>query len=170
MQKNRTMSRRKFIKSAAASLAFPTLIPASAIGKNGFTSASDRIVFGCIGLGGQGRHNMRAFAAQPDTQIVALCDVDTGEGKFHNSFGFPGSPNGLTPALKDLRKTQARYNKASPKNNIKLYGDFRELLQRGDIDAVTVCTPDHWHGIITKTALQNGKDVYCEKPLVNSIP
>lgn len=170
MKKKHSVSRRQFIKAAAVSLTFPTLIPASALGKNGFTAPSDRIVFGCIGLGGQGRHNMRAFASQADTQIVALCDVDTGEGEFHNSFGFPGSPNGLTPGLNDLLKTQSRYNKPSSKDNIKLYGDFRELLARDDIDAVTVCTPDHWHGIITKTALENGKDVYCEKPLVNSIP
>jgi predicted dehydrogenase len=52
----------------------------------------------------------------------------------------------------------------------KTYADFQELLARPDIDAVTVCTPDHWHGLITVAAARAGKDIYCEKPLTNSIP
>ena len=162
------MKRRTFLKTTAA-LAAPTIIPASVLGKNGQVVPSDRIVFGCIGLGGQGRHNMRAFINQPDTQVVALCDVDTGEGEFRNSFGYPGSPNGSTPGLENLKQQYERKGLEILNKDIALTSDFRDIISRDDIDAVTVCTPDHWHGLITKAALDAGKDVYCEKPLVNSI-
>lgn len=162
------MKRRTFLKTTAV-LATPTIIPASVLGKNGHVAPSNRIVFGCIGLGGQGRHNMRAFINQQDTQVVALCDVDTGEGEFRNTYGYPGSPSGTTPALQNLKQQYKRKGLEVSDKDIAIYSDFRELIARKDIDAVTVCTPDHWHGLITKVALGSGKDVYCEKPLVNSI-
>ena len=167
-KRKKLMNRRTFLK-AAVTITAPTIIPASALGKNGHVAPSNRIVFGCIGLGGQGRHNMRAFINQPDTQVVALCDVDTGEGEFRNSFGHPGSPNGTLPGLQNLKEQYQRRGVDVADKDIALSTDFRELIASPDIDAVTVCTPDHWHGLITLMALESGKDVYCEKPLVNTI-
>ena len=173
MSKTNYFGRRDFlkitVKSTAAAIGLPYIIPASALGKNGHTVPSDRIVFGCIGLGGQGRGNMRAFANQQDTQVVALCDVDQGNDEFQNSFGYPGSQNGIQPALQNLVESYERRGVEISSKSIATYTDFRELVARRDIDAVTVCTPDHWHGVITKAALESGKDVYCEKPLVNTI-
>ena len=154
-------NRRKFLKTTAAAMAAPLIIPGSALGKNGAVAPGDRIVFGCIGLGGQGQHNMRAFINEPDTQIVALCDVDKG--------GSPDQVQGLTRASMEAVQACRRKGVAIDLDAFAQYTDFRELLARDDIDAVTVCTPDHWHGIITLAALQAGKDVYCEKPLVNSV-
>jgi len=166
------ISRRSFLKRSAGTLVgtllFPYFVPASALGKNGFTVPSDRITMGCIGLGGQGTYNMRNFIQQPDAQVIALCDVDRGS----TDYGIlnAGSYFGLEPALKRALDEYARQNRPVNTESISLYTDFRELLAREDIDAVTVCTPDHWHGLITIAAAKAGKDIYCEKPLVNSIP
>ena len=167
------MKRRDFLKRsglAAAGLAAPLIVPASALGRAGAVAPSDRIVMGCIGLGGQGTFNMRAFINQPDTEVVALCDVDEGVGDFDMLYQEPGNNRaGLNPALTKAVQYYQEKGVAVNKDRFAKYTDFRELLQRSDIDAVTVCTPDHWHGLISIAAAEAGKDVYCEKPLVNSV-
>jgi len=154
--------RREFIKSMAAAAAAPMIIPASVLGKNGAVAPSNRIVFGCIGVGGQGQHNMRAFINEPDTQIVALCDVD-------DSLPPKDQNQGLKRGLAEAVATYQKKGVDAAEKDFSVYTDFRELLQRDDLDAVTVCTPDHWHGAITQAAVKSGRDVYCEKPLVNTI-
>lgn len=145
-------SRRTFLRTSAAvaasAVAAPMIIPASALGKDGAVAPSNRIVFGCIGLGGQGRHNMGQFLGRDDCQVVALCDVDTNHRKAA------------------LTQVAGKYKSEA---GIGLYTDFRELVARKDIDAVTVCTPDHWHALASIGAANNGKDIYCEKPLSNSV-
>lgn len=98
---------------------------------------------GCIGTGGQGTSNMKGFRAKSGCQVVALCDVDAGH-------------------LEEARLT-AELDAGS------CYGDFRRLLARDDIDAVSIATPDHWHVPISIAAVKAGKDVYCEKPLTLTI-
>ncbi len=167
------MKRREFLKStglAAAAAVAPTIIPGSAFGKNGAVAPSERIVLGCIGLGGQGTHNMRAFINQPDTEIIALCDTDEGVGDFDMLYQEPGNNRaGLNPAVQKAIAAYKAQGVTKSKNDFATYIDYRELLDRKDIDAVTVCTPDHWHGLISIAAAKAGKDIYCEKPLVNSV-
>lgn len=166
----RRMFLQKTIKSGLAIAAAPSIIPGSVLGKNGTVPPSDRIVMACIGLGGQGTYNMRAFINQPDTEIIALCDVDEGVGDFDMLYQEPGNNRaGLKPAVEkaiDYYKNKGITKKAK---DFSLYPDFRQCLARNDIDAVTVCTPDHWHGLISIHAARAGKDIYCEKPLVNSV-
>jgi len=99
--------------------------------------ANERIHTGHIGLGGQGNSNFRALA----NHAVALCDVDSGH---------------LERAMKAA---------AGRGRDCEAYGDYRKLLDRKDIDAVVVSTPDHWHALATIDACNAGKHVYCEKPL-----
>jgi len=145
------ISRRTFIKrTGIASLgvtAFPHIIPSTALGADGAIAPSNRIVMGAIGTGGQGMYDMRTFLGNPEVQIVAVCDVD----RDHRD-----------DAKKAVDQKYGNTDCAS-------YNDFCEVLARPDIDAVTVCTPDHWHGLICIMAAKNGKDMYCEKPLVNAI-
>lgn len=133
------LNRREFIKQGAAgaiSLAmFPGLVRKVA--------ASDRLRIAHIGLGGMGNQHMKWFAALPEVEIVALCDVDQAH---------------LQSTLKTLEGLQ-------PGNKAKGYSDFRSVLERKDIDAITCATPDHWHAQIAMMAFQAGKDVYGEKPL-----
>ena len=126
---------------------------------------------GCIGLGGQGTHNMRAFLQHPDIQVVALCDVDVGTDSYDGAYSYSwGAYAGLEPARNKAIQFYTEKNRNGSYASIRCYRDFRELLERDDIDAVTVCTPDHWHGLISIAAAKAGKDIYCEKPLTNSIP
>jgi predicted dehydrogenase len=169
------MDRRTFLKGAAgttiAAIGAPTIISSCVLSKKGRVAPSDRIVLGCIGLGGQGTYDMSAFIHQPDVQVVALCDVDDGVGDYDYLYQYPGSHSaGLKPAVKRAVEYYAAQNRPVKTSSFALYSDFRELLQRPDIDAVQVTTPDHWHGLISIAAAKAGKDVYCEKPLVNSIP
>jgi predicted dehydrogenase len=149
--KTRSSTRRQFLKQAgtatAGAVAFPYIVPSSALGKDGAVAPSDRVIMAWIGTGGQGRGLMSNFLAFPEVQVVAACDVD--ESRLAEGLG--------------------RVNERYGNEDCKGYHDFRQLLARKDIDAVVVATPDHWHALASVAALDSGKDVYCEKPLANSI-
>jgi predicted dehydrogenase len=141
-----SISRRRFLQGAAAvtSLAgFPSVIPSSALGKDGSVAPSDRVVLACIGLGIQGVSNMRMFLRNPEVQVVALCDVY--------------EPQRL--------KAKKLVDEAYGNQACGLFKDFREVVQRRDIDAVQITTPDHWHPIIAIEAARKGKHMYFEKPI-----
>ncbi|HYT68555.1 MAG TPA: Gfo/Idh/MocA family oxidoreductase [Vicinamibacterales bacterium] len=109
---------------------------ATVLRTRGVLGANDRINIGIIGCGGRGQQDWQRFLKQPDVNPVAACDV-------------------YEPFLK----------KATEGTRVVPYKDFRRLLERKDVDAVIVATPDHWHALITTLACEAGKDVYCEKPL-----
>lgn len=142
--KGRGMSagRRAFLKTTAASVAFPYLIPASAMGNAGAVAPSNRIVMAGIGIGNMGHGDLGSFLGRDDVQYVAVCDVK-----------------------REVRDSQVnRVNEKYGNKDCKAYRDFREVMARGDIDAVHCATPDHWHAIIVIEACRNGKDIYCQKP------
>ncbi len=137
--KPKDQHRREFIKQSGLGLLGLTLLP-SAYGK---IAPSDRLRVAHIGVGGMGNSHMKWFSALPEVDVVALCDVD----ELH-----------LANSLKTMETLQ-------PGKKVKGYGDFRNILDRKDIDAITCATPDHWHAQIATLAFQAGKDVYGEKPL-----
>lgn len=141
----KTTTRRQFLKSSAVTaagtaLAWPSIVSSSVLGAN---APSNRITIGSIGLGNQGVSNLKGFIGQPGCQVVAIADVDA-----------------------DHREQARQIAKLQPAS---CYNDFRDLLARDDIDAVVVCTPDHWHVPISIAAVRAGKDVFCEKPLTLTI-
>lgn len=136
MQKN--FNRRDFLKQGTIGALGLTFLPSLVS-----AAPSDKIRVAHIGLGGMGRSHLRWFAGLPEVDIVALCDVDSDH------------LNGAAKLLKERR----------PESKAKLYEDFRHILDRQDIDAITCATPDHWHAQIATMAFQAGKDVYGEKPL-----
>ena len=109
-------------------------------------SAAEKVNIALIGCGGQGMANLNTFMNRPDINVVAVCD--------------PDAKHMARAALTVEDKTE----KAPAQ--IK---DFRKLLERKDIDAVIVGTPDHWHALATITACLEGKDVFCEKPISHNI-
>ena len=146
-----TPTRRTFLKSTLAAGVAPLFLPARIWSAE--TKPNSRINFAVIGYGKQARGLMSGLMAKPEAQAVAVCDVDTTrreDGK---------------KAAEDFyaKKTDANYKGCAA------YNDFRELLARKDIDAVVIATPDHWHALIAIAAAEAGKDIYCEKPLTQTI-
>ncbi|MHC4659266.1 MAG: Gfo/Idh/MocA family protein [Planctomycetota bacterium] len=145
------INRRQFLGKAAAvaagAIAFPYIVPSSALGKGGRIAPSSRIVMGCIGMGTQGTGNMRAFLGQEDVQVAAVCDVRESQ----------------------LQKAKNIVDRHYGDKGCTTYNDFRELIARKDIDAVSIAPPDHWHVLIGLEAARNGKDMYFEKPVGLSV-
>ena len=136
-----TISRRKFLRTsgllAGGSIVLPTIIPSCAFGSN------DKITIGMIGTGSHGiSWNLAAYLKLDDCRVIAACDVD----------------------LSRMKKAKAIIDEKYEKKYCVIYDDFRELLERREIDAVQISTPDHWHVPISLLALKNGKDICCEKP------
>ena len=143
-------TRRAFLRGAtwaAAGLAIPQFVSPSALGLAGTIAPSNRITLGCIGTGGMGTYDMSLFLQLPEVQLVALCDAKQ-------------------PARERALQTATAAG-AGP--GIALYGDFRELVGRPDIDVVSVASTDHWHVLHALAAVRAGKDIYVEKPLGISI-
>jgi len=134
------ITRRQFMKYGAATIAVPTIVPSSVFGSN---APSERVNLGVIGTGAKATRGMKNFMNHTQSQVIALCDVNR----------------------KNLEATAAIAE--VPKEGC--YEDFRQLLARKDVDAVLIGTPDHWHVPISIAAVKAGKDVYCEKPLSNTI-
>ena len=147
MSNNQT--RRGFLQkstAAGAAIGFPTVIPSSALGKDGKTAPSERVVMGFIGIGNRGLGVMQAHINHKDVQGVAVSDCHKNHTDRNRACGSEGGKQTV--------------DKKNGNKDCKAYFDFRELCARDDIDAVMVATPDHWHGLITLEALRNGKDVY----------
>jgi len=145
------ISRRTFLKKTSAAtvaaVSFPYIVPSSVFGANGTVAPSNRIVMGCIGVGGMGTGDMIAFMKKPEVQVVAVCDVYAHKRK------------------QAAQKVNAEY----ANRDCAAYNDFREIITRQDIDAVAIATPDHWHAILAIMAARAGKDIHCQKPLAHNI-
>lgn len=147
----RAVSRRQFIHRSAALASAPTLL--SRRSSADAPPANDRVTLGFIGMGKMNRGHLRNFLRRNQTQVVAVCDVDTNRRE-------------------DAQATvNEHYGKQSGSEykGCDAYNDFRDLLAREDIDAVVIATPDHWHAANAIAAVQAGKDVYCEKPLTHNV-
>lgn len=144
------MKRRDFMKNAILAsgiIAIPTIVRASALGKNGFVAPSERIVMGGIGVGSMGTGDMKNFLKNAGVQYVAVCDVDT------------------THSAKAL----ALVAEANGNKDAKAYGDYREFLENEKLDAVHIALPDHWHALPSIAAANKGLDIYGQKPLARSV-
>src|SRR5450759_1472597 len=150
--KNR-FPRRQFLKTAATFTAGAPLILRSNLWATD-AQPSDRLTLGFIGLGHQNRGLLSDFINRSTTQVIAVCEVDTTRRE---------------AAKKFAEDFYAKKNGQGSYKGCDAYVDFRELLARKDIDAVVIATPDHWHAIIAIAAANAGKDIYCEKPLCQSI-
>jgi predicted dehydrogenase len=150
-RKRPQLHRRGFLKSglsvAGAAIAAPTIIPASALGLNGGVPPSERIIVGGIGIGNRGTYDLGCFLQQEDVQFAAVCDVQASR---------------RTAAKKIIDEKYGT-------DRCETYRDFRELLDRSDIDAVLIATGPNWHATAAMTTAKAGKDMYCEKPVTKNI-
>lgn len=135
-----SVSRRKFLLTAAtAAITSPLILRSTA----GIALSNSKLNHACIGVGGMGWHDLQNFKEHPNVQIVAICDVDS---------------NNLKKAAEALP-------------DARTYTDWRELLKKEGkrIDAVNVTVPDHNHFAISYQAIQEGKHVYCQKPMCHDV-
>ncbi|MDA0835861.1 MAG: Gfo/Idh/MocA family oxidoreductase [Planctomycetota bacterium] len=144
-------TRRDFLKTSAALAAgsLPIWYTSTSAKAFSFKAANDRPVFGCIGTGSRW-HGLGPHALDFG-ECAAVSDVDA---------------NHLAEGYKLMYEGQ---EKKGVNREVAKYEDYRELLDRKDIDAVIIATPDHWHSKIAIEAMLSGKDVYCEKPLTLTI-
>ena len=160
-------NRRSFLKktglATASVLAAPTIIPASALGKNGFVAPSDRINLAFIGAGNQAGNDARGFLQDERVQITTICDVNK------RSEGYwDGKVAGREFIMEMVDQTYSeKYGKKY--KSTTGYEDFREVLELKDVDAVEIVTPDHWHAIPVMMAAAAKKDIYCQKPLALTV-
>lgn len=142
------LSRRQFIQHtglATAVAAAPFILPSGLRGQN---APSKKLTLGIVGSGNIADSHYTALLGYPESvRILAVCDVDQ----------------------ERRNEGAALVNRTYGNQDCKAYADFRELNRRTDIDAVFVCTPDHWHALVAIDAMRNGKDVYVEKPLTLTI-
>jgi hypothetical protein len=164
---HQAISRRRFLRqtggAVGAALAGPTIIPASALGRGGAMAPSERVTMGFIGVGGQGGGHLLGgawtyltggYSSRKDVQVLAVCDVWRGRRESARE------------------KVNERYAEAYGQGNYKsceAYTDFRQVLDRPEIDAVLIATPAHWHATMAVMAAEAGKDIYCEKPSATTI-
>ena len=139
-------TRRTFLNQMLTAAAVPFILPSRVWAAP--ASPNGKIAMGFVGVGNQaGGGLLPGFLSQPDVHVVAVCDVNT-----------------------ERRNTaKKKVDDAYKNGDCQAYNDFREIINRKDIDAVCIGTPDHWHAIVTLAALNSGKDVYCEKPLTHNI-
>jgi len=151
-------SRRGFLKRAAASAAavagFPYIVPGSALGLNGAVAPSNRIGAGFIGMGKMAKGHLGSFLGDADVQVLAICDVEKGRREAQ---------------AKVAEAAYADRSGGTGYSGVAAYNDYRELCARPDIDAVVICTPNHWHALNAVEAARAGKDIYLEKPLARTI-
>ncbi|MDX1640600.1 MAG: Gfo/Idh/MocA family oxidoreductase [Balneolaceae bacterium] len=140
------ISRRKFLGMSAVGLAGLTIVPSHVLGGS-HIPPSDRVVVGFIGCGQQGLNDFGGFAGVPGVQVVAGCDVDS------------------MKQTRFKRRVEEWQASRDMPQGCDTYEHYEELLERTDIDAIAIATPDHWHALNTIHACQSGKDVYVQKPL-----
>ncbi len=142
-RKSTGSTRREFLGTAAAAVAAPYIVNSTALGLEDRPAASERIVMAGIGMGGRGRGDLGGFLGFKEIQVVAVCDVKT------------------DTRLGAKKQVDGKYGN----EDCAEYVDFREVIDRDDIDTILCGTPDHWHALVSVMAMKKGKDVFCEKPL-----
>jgi len=143
LKKKLNLTRRAFLKRAAALATVPYIVPASALGRDGKVPPSERIVLGGIGIGNRGSHDLRWMMPEKDVQFVAVCD----------------------PQRKRAETVKQMVDTRYGNKDCRIYHNTPEFLaERTDIDALLITTGDRWHALASIMAMRAGKDVYSEKP------
>lgn len=143
MKKNK-INRKDFLKKSAV-LSAGVSLGLSAKSYGNILGANDKLRFAVVGLNGRGQAHLQAISQIPNAEISYLCDVDS----------------------RVLEKSAKTVEKLTGKRPQKVE-DYRELVEKDDLDAITIATPGHWHAPMTLMAVANGKQVYIEKPCAHN--
>ncbi len=156
-------TRRRFLQTTTGALA-ATIVAPHVLGGARHVAPSDKVNIAVVGVGGQGRTNVRALFREDDAQVIAVADPIEEyslEAFYYKDLG------GRKPVRAEIEK---HYAAATPNFRCAEYEDFRVMLeQESAIDAVLCATPDHLHAYVSILAMQAGKHVFCEKPLTHNV-
>jgi len=144
-----SVSRRNFLRNsafAASAAAFGRVDMVMADEQKPSTSPAEKLGYAVVGVRGQGGGHLKVLADRPDVEILYICDVDEEVGR--------------------MRAKQVGEQTGKAPQYVK---DFRKALEDKAVDCVSTATPNHWHALVTITALRAGKDVYCEKPASHNV-
>lgn len=158
------LSRRRFLTTTTTAVAALTVLPRHVLGGARFVPPSAKVNVGIVGVGGQGRTNVRALFNEPDAQVVAIADPI----EHHDlaRFYYKGVA-GRKPVKAEIEQ---HYGARTPSFKCAEYVDFREMFEKEKgLDAILCATPDHLHACVCVNAMRLGKHVYCEKPLTHSV-
>ncbi|MHC4202479.1 MAG: Gfo/Idh/MocA family protein, partial [Planctomycetota bacterium] len=148
MREKRTLSRRRFLKRAAtaagAAAALPAIVPSHVLGAD---APSGKILMGAVGVGGMGNGDLGGFLGDGRVRVVGVCDVDS----------------------RHRERAKNRVNGRYRNSDCKMYNDYRELIGRGDLNALMHALPDHWHALPVIAAAKAGCDIHGQKPFARSI-
>ncbi len=157
-------SRREFIATTASAVAAFTIVPRHVLGGPKFVAPSDKVNVAVVGVGGQGRTNLRSLYQEADCQVIAIADPAE---EWDLSPYYYGGKAGRGPVKEEIEKN---YAAKTPNYKCSVYEDFRLMLEKEKaIDGVLIATPDHLHAYASILAMKAGKHVYCEKPLTLNI-
>ncbi|MBN1123579.1 MAG: Gfo/Idh/MocA family oxidoreductase [Sedimentisphaerales bacterium] len=156
------MNRRQFVKITGTAITLPIIVPSTVLSQ---FPPSERITLALIGVGNQGTNNLKGFLQLNEAQVVAVCDVNRASYGYKTASQFLGRE----PACQLVNEHYATQNRNSTFAGCEMATDFREILERPDIDAVVITVPDHWHAVMAIAAARAGKDIYCEKPMTLTI-
>lgn len=146
----RPIGRRHFLKQAGLAAVAPLILSPRL--RAAETPPSEQVILGFVGTGTQGKGLMHGFLPRENVRVAAVCDVDT--DRRNDAKGI-------------VDRHYAQRGTGGPE--CAAHSDFRELLERKDIDGVVIATPDHWHALVAIAAAEAGKDIYCEKPMAHTI-
>ncbi|MES2593898.1 MAG: Gfo/Idh/MocA family oxidoreductase [Verrucomicrobiota bacterium] len=165
MKKVPFSTRRQFLTTGVAALGFPMIVPRSVFGAPGRPAPSERITVGAIGWGTIAGDWTPSFLNNEKCQVIAVADPM----KEYGHYGYDGKETGGREAGKKI--IDEHYSKSAnrPAKACTAYADFREMMEKEDLDAVQVSTPDHWHAYMAIYAARKGKHVYGQKPLALNI-
>ena len=166
-KKSQGMSRRSFVASSASVAAVFSIVPSSVLAQSKEKSPSQKVNVACIGVGDQGRGDMRDLMGVDAVQMVAICDIGGEVDYGEMGHGIAGR----NPAIDSVDRYYADQKGSGSYEDCKGYENFFEMLDKeGDkIDAVCIATPDHVHAAACLAAIGKGKHVFCEKPLAHSV-
>ncbi len=167
MLQKKNISRRQFLRGAAATAATFMIVPRNVLGGPGYTSPSEKLNIAIIGTGGQGIHDMKEFLNIPGTRVIAVCDVNTESD--YSAFYFGGTA-GRKPAQQIVESHYAEQKRSGTYKGCSAYIDYHKMLEKEKgIDAVVVATTDNVHAVASMAAIKMGKHVYCEKPMTHDV-
>jgi len=161
------VSRRHFLAGAGTLLAMPTIVSSGCVGlRKGLAARrpapSERLNVGFIGYGTMAHDNIGNFLNNDKVQVVSVCDCNKESGLYGYGAERLG---GREPCRRRVNEFYAKQQNKPDYNACSVYADFREMLDKDDLDAVVISTPDHWHAIQAIWSARKGKHIYGQKPM-----